>query len=195
MASEKSPLLGGGGALSDVGSDGEAPPLHKAFGAAARVFGLHARRARRRAQLLDNAAEMRSPPRPSQQQQHVPMTTWGSFLFLSNLICGPGMLGLPVAFRYSGTLAAGGFTCAFAAVSVLACVWIAHVVRLYRVEVRVAWRTDARSRGRDGASRAKGPRAWVRPRRGVHPSGPGGHCSYRRSLPRAGLPRDACRGP
>lgn len=51
----------------------------------------------------------------------------------SNLITGPGMLGLPVAFRLGGWLVAGGMTCAFAALSAVACVMIAVCCRIFKV--------------------------------------------------------------
>ena len=117
-----------GGASSTSSSSGSLP-LHMAGS----IYGVTVRRARRRtAMLLSSIKGAVMPP----SKPHEPMTSWGSFLFLSNLIMGPGILGLPAAYRHSGVLAATLWTVGFAAASVLACVFIAHATRIYRNEAR-----------------------------------------------------------
>jgi hypothetical protein len=149
---EGTALLGAGGSTTPVAAP---EPSHRAIslGMVTSMIAMTARRMRRRAELIGEARSTAGPPTP-----HTPMSTWGSFLFLSNLICGPGMLGLPVAFRYSGALVAGGMTCMFAIVSALACVFIAHVCRLYRTSVRCARAAAPAARGsvqRKSAKRAR----------------------------------------
>ena len=129
---EGTALLSAGGSTTPA----VAPvPEHRALslGVVTSMIAMTARRMRRRAELIGEARSSAGPAAP-----HTPMGTWGSFLFLSNLICGPGMLGLPAAFRYSGAIVAGGMTLMFAFASTLACVFIAHVCRLYRSSVRCA---------------------------------------------------------
>ncbi len=105
-------------------------PLH----AAGQIIGLTVRRARRRSALLLSAVKGAIPfPAP---KAHEPMSSWGCFLFLSNLIMGPGILGLPTSYRNSGVFWSTFWTCAFAAASVLACVFIAHATRIFRQEAR-----------------------------------------------------------
>ena len=89
------------------------------------------RRSRRKAELL--LVDVKAKVAPDKQE---PMSAWGSFLFLSNLITGPGMLGLPVAYVYSGSIPTTVLTCCFAVTSVLACDFLANAVRVYRSEVR-----------------------------------------------------------
>ncbi len=60
------------------------------------------------------------------------MGLFGSFVFLSNLITGPGMLGLPAAFRFGGFILASGLTVSYAALSALSIAFIAHACRTYR---------------------------------------------------------------
>lgn len=48
------------------------------------------------------------------------------------------MLGLPVAYLYSGTIWTTFMTFSFATVSVLACLLIASIVKTYKAEVRLA---------------------------------------------------------
>ena len=147
-----SPSSDGKAGMTTSASGSSLPlPLHTA----GQILGLTVRRAHRKTSLLLSAVKntVTGPSKP-----HEPMTSWGCFLFLSNLcvpghppalsraadarrprrrIMGPGILGLPAAYRHSGVLAATLWTCAFAAASVLACVFIAHATRIYRVEVRL----------------------------------------------------------
>lgn len=51
----------------------------------------------------------------------------------SNLITGPGILGLPAAFRFGGYLLGGSLTLAFGVLSALSIAFIAHACRTYRV--------------------------------------------------------------
>jgi hypothetical protein len=155
MADAATPLLGGGssgddaeaagvagsGSSSDGKAGGHVP--HLSFGSVVSLISLTARRARRRTRLIGSALARTLPHPP--HEPHRPMSTWGSFLFLSNLITGPGMLGLPAAFRWSGSLIASLITVVFAAASTLACVFIAHACRIYRVEARA--RAHAAARG------------------------------------------------
>ena len=114
---------------ASTSSSSSSLPLHMAGS----IYGVTVRRARRRtAMLLSSIKGAVMPP----AKPHEPMTSWGSFLFLSNLIMGPGILGLPAAYRHSGVLAATSWTVGFAAASVLACVFIAHATRIYRAEAR-----------------------------------------------------------
>jgi len=86
MADEARPLL----ASSRTGHH-HVTPLE----VASAVATLSARRVRRRTTLLSGR-----PPASA------PMGVSSSFLFLSNLITGPGMLGLPAAFRFGGSAVA-----------------------------------------------------------------------------------------
>ena len=139
---ERSALLRAG--HSDKSSSTTSLPLHVAA-----MMGVTVRRARRRTELLASVLS-RALPQP---KPHEPMSSWGSFLFLSNLIMGPGILGLPVAYRHSGVVATTFCTLSFAAASVLACVLIAHATRIYRTEVRraagAACAAGARERGEE----------------------------------------------
>jgi hypothetical protein len=128
---DASPREAGGKGMSASSSGSSLPmPLH----AAGQIIGLTVRRARRRSALLLSAVKGAIPfPAP---KAHEPMSSWGCFLFLSNLIMGPGILGLPTSYRNSGVFWSTFWTCAFAAASVLACVFIAHATRIFRQEAR-----------------------------------------------------------
>ena len=130
------PVPSSDGAAS-AGSSAASLPLHTA----GKILGITVRRARRRSALLLSAMKNAVGPSP----KHEPMSSWGCFLFLSNLILGPGILGLPAAYRTSGVFWATALTCAFAAASVLACIFLAHATRIFRQEARA--RRERRRRG------------------------------------------------
>ena len=81
-----------------------------------------ARRFRRRTTLL-------SKQHPGDT---APMGLLGSFVFLSNLITGPGMLGLPAAFRFGGWALASSLTLCFACCSALSCAFVAHACAVFK---------------------------------------------------------------
>ena len=116
---EATPLLGGG-AVHRGGPQGSGHHVNALEMTTAVAIG--ARRMRRRTTLLGAQGRV----------NHAPMGLFGSFVFLSNLITGPGILGLPAAFRFGGFLLGGGLTLSFGVLS-LSIAFIAHSCRTFRV--------------------------------------------------------------
>lgn len=122
MSGAAEPLLGNVEAGGDRStSPGEAPRPSLGL--------VDIRRGKRRVKLLIDKIKGMLPHGSS---QHVPMTTFGSFLFLSNLSLGPAILGMPAAFRCSGVVPTAFLTILFAAASTLAGAFVAHAVRIYK---------------------------------------------------------------
>ena len=117
---EATPLLGGG-AVHRGGPQGSGHHVNALEMTTAVAIG--ARRMRRRTTLLGAQGRV----------NHAPMGLFGSFVFLSNLITGPGILGLPAAFRFGGFLLGGGLTLSFGVLSALSIAFIAHSCRTFRV--------------------------------------------------------------
>ena len=117
---EATPLLGGS-AVHRSGPSGSGRHVNPLEVTTAVAVG--ARRMRRRTTLLGAQGRV----------NHAPMGLFGSFVFLSNLITGPGILGLPAAFRFGGFLLGGGLTLTFGVLSALSIAFIAHSCRTFRV--------------------------------------------------------------
>lgn len=67
-----------------------------------------------------------------QKQDLAPLGDGGSYFFLSNIIAGPGMLALPLAFQEGGWCLTTLFTLGFTALSVLCAAYVVKAVQFYR---------------------------------------------------------------